>query len=147
MFKRYKKLKEQYNKDLKILQNLLEDKRTECKLINEENISLIGKMTCFEDQKCLYDDRIESLEKSNNNYRKQNDILIEWINKMINDLKIYETKDVSPITIPVYKQKTIAAIGKKYNDTTATDELFKLEHSDFGYETIVIPEIIIKRYR
>ena len=138
IFKKYKELKCKYNKDTTELKSLYDNKDMECKLLREENFQLKVEKTNWLDAKAIYNDRMETLNKENEYFRKQNDKLSEWINKIINEAEIYNVNNDNPFKIPIYKEdKHIIACGK-YDG--------KIDESNIEPEYIIIPEIKLIKY-
>lgn len=101
--------------EIKIIQ--LEDE-----LRNKDNIHYILK------------DRIENASRDNKTLMDTNNKLTEWLNKIINEIGIYEVNDIKSITIPIYKNPIKTYSGKL--------EYFKKELPNLmNNEEIIIPEI------
>ena len=101
--------------EIKIIQ--LEDE-----LRNKDNIHYILK------------DRIENASRDNKTLMDTNNKLTEWLNKIINEIGIYEVNDIKSITIPIYKNPIKTYSGKL--------EDFKKELPNLmNNEEIIIPEI------
>lgn len=82
----------------------------------------------------IQNERINSLSVNNDMLMETNRKLTEWINKIINEVGIYEVHDRKSITIPIYKNPVKAAFGK-IDDIKANMENFMAQ------EEIIIPEI------
>lgn len=138
IFKKYKELKWKYDKDTTELKSLYDNKDMECKLLREENFQLKVEKTNWLDAKAIYNDRMETLNKENEYFRKQNDKLSEWINKIINEAEIYNVNNDSPFKIPIYKEDKYLIAGGKLNGN--------IERFDADPEYITIPEIKLIKY-
>ena len=79
-------------------------------------------------------DRIKNLNNDNDILMKANQRLTDWINKIINEVGIYEVHDRRTITIPICKNPVKATFGK-IDDIKASMEGF------ISQEEIIIPEI------
>lgn len=129
---------------------LLKDKAEKAEIIEELRFQLENaekhNMQMQEELK-LKDALIEIQKERLENYNKNNDILmtanqklIDWINKMINEVGVYEVHDRHSVTIPIYKNPVKAYSGN-FND-------FKEQLPDFmNQEEILIPEIRFVRMK
>lgn len=80
-------------------------------------------------------DSIEVYRKDNNILMEANQRLTEWINKMINEVGVYEVHDRRAVTIPIFKNTVKAAVFSGKDDIKADMENFMRQ------EEIVVPEI------
>lgn len=85
--------------------------------------------------------RISTLDKDYNIIMTANQKLTDWINKIINEVGIYEVKDKRTITIPVYKNDRKIAAYKGFDELNSKLEDF-LEQ-----EEVIIPEIRFVRMK
>ncbi len=88
----------------------------------------------------LYKERMDDVIKQNDVLMKSNQKLIEWINKIINEVGIYNVEDRRTITIPIYRNPVKAMYG--------TSEEISNNLKDFVQtEEIIIPEIRFVRMK
>lgn len=88
----------------------------------------------------LYKERMDDVIKQNDVLMKSNQNLIEWINKIINEVGIYNVEDRRTITIPIYRNPVKAMYG--------TSEEISNNLKDFVQtEEIIIPEIRFVRMK
>lgn len=123
---------------------LLKDKVEKAELIeklktqmNEDKI----KITKLEEELKHKDNVIDIQRQCIETYKKDNDILMisnqkltDWVNKIINDVGIYEIEDKKSITIPICKNSHRVIAGKWDN---VKDEM----PGFLSQEEIIIPEI------
>ena len=99
-----------------------------------QNIKLSEQISHHENVNKIQRDSIDVYRKDNDTLIKANQKLIDWINKIINEVGIYEVHDRRTITIPIYKSSAKAVFGS-INDIKASMENF------VNQEEIIIPEI------
>lgn len=85
-------------------------------------------------------DRIEVGNKDYNIMLNSNQKLTDWVNKIINEVGIYEVKDRRSVAIPVYKNP-VKAIGGNMEDVKDMLPNF------LAQEEIIIPEIRFIRFK
>lgn len=93
---------------------LLKDKEEKIKIIDnlkEQNIKLDAQVSNLQHNEQIMKDRIEWLSQDNDTLLKANIKLTEWINKIINEVGIYEVQDRRTISIPICKKIESAAFG------------------------------------
>lgn len=95
---------------------------------------LRNEKSTLSDLNQILQERIEVLETDNKIVIKTNEKLTEWLNKVLNEVGVYEVKDKFSISIPIYKPKAKAMYGNVYD---VIDELPNFMSSD----EIIIPEI------
>ena len=123
---------------------LLKDRTEKTELIEKMSMLMEEdkvKITKLEEELKHKDNVIDIQKKSIETYKNDNNILMisnqkltDWVNKIINEVGIYEVKDKKSITIPIYKQNRKAIAGK-WDDIK--DEL----PGFLAQEEIIIPEI------
>lgn len=69
----------------------------------------------LEDTIALLDERIALLEKNNSNLVDQQMKLIDWIEKIINELGCYEISNKYSVTIPIFRNKHTYGNGCDYD--------------------------------
>lgn len=79
-------------------------------------------------------ERIDSLNKDNDTLMKANQRLTEWINKIINEVGIYDVHDRRTINIPIYRNP-VKAMSGNYG------EIMKEMPNFLNSEEVIIPEI------
>lgn len=77
---------------------------------------------------------LNNITKDNTILLTNNQVLLEWINKIINEVGVYNVETRQTIRIPIYKN-TIKAIGGRYKDVIKEIPNFLKQ------EEIIIPEI------
>ena len=88
----------------------------------------------------LYKERMDDVIKQNDVLMKSNQKLIEWINKIINEVGVYNVEDRRTVTIPIYRNPVQAMYG--------TSEEISNNLKDFVQtEEIIIPEIRFVRMK
>ena len=123
---------------------LLKDKEEKIEIINmltqrnidfkQQTIKLQEELNHKEEMIKIQRERIETANKDYNTIMETNQKLIEWVNKIINDVGIYEVHDRKSITIPIYKNPV-----KTYSGNIKD---LKEQLPDFmNHEEILIPEI------
>ena len=93
---------------------LLKDKEEKLKLIDilkEDNIKLDAQVSNLQHNEEIMKNRIEWLSQDNDTLLKANIKLTEWINKIINEVNIYEVQDRRTISIPICRKIESAAFG------------------------------------
>ena len=85
-------------------------------------------------------EQISRLDKDNNMLIEANKKLTDWINKMINEVGIYEVNDRHSVQIPIYKEERRAIFGNM-------DDVMKEMPNFINSETIIIPEIKFVRFK
>ena len=91
----------------------------------------------IENKKQLIDNQKEQISRLDNNNHilmASNQNLTTWINKIINEVGIYEVNDKHSITIPIYKEPRRALYGNM-------DDVMKEIPEFLNTEEIVIPQI------
>lgn len=128
---------------------LLKDKAEKTEII--ENLSILNeearvKVARLEEELKHKDDIIkiqrERIETGNKDYdilMTANQKLTEWVNKIINEVGIYEVNDRRSITIPIMKSPR--AMAGKWNDIKDAMPEF------LSQEEIIIPEIRFVRMK
>lgn len=123
---------------------LLKDKVEKTELIEKMNTLMEEakvKITRLEEELKHKDNVIDIQKQSIETYKNDNDILMtanqnltDWVNKIINEVGIYEVEDRRSITIPICKNPRRVMSGK-WDD-------IKDEMPEFlSQEEIIIPEI------
>lgn len=79
-------------------------------------------------------ERIDTANKDYNILLEANQKLTEWVNKIINEVGIYEVQDRRSIAIPICKNPVKTAFGKIDDIKTGMEEFM-------SQEEIIIPEI------
>ena len=135
--KEYKKLKwneEHLMKDNRILREKMQNYE-----IGEEQSRKASRE--LRDEKQRLEEALKTQKITLNNITKDNTILLtnnqvllEWINKIINEVGVYNVETRQTIRIPIYKN-TIKAIGGRYEDVIKEIPNFLKQ------EEIIIPEI------
>lgn len=129
---------------------LLKDKAEKIDLIEKLNMELIDIENALnmakedvkykENMNNVLKERLDAFDKDNSILMDANQKLIDWVNKMINEVGVYEVKDKHSITIPVYKNPVKTYSGKMEN--------LKEQLPDFmNQEEIIIPEIRFVRMK
>lgn len=77
---------------------------------------------------------LNNITKDNTILLTNNKVLLEWINKIINEVGVYNVETRQTIRIPIYKSP-IRAIGGRYEDVIKEIPNFLKQ------EEIIIPEI------
>ena len=101
------------------------------------------KITRLEEELKHKDNVIDIQKQSIETYKNDNDILMtanqkltDWVNKIINEVGIYEVEDKKSITIPIYKNSHRVIAGK-------WDDIRDKMPGFLSQEEIIIPEIRI----
>lgn len=123
---------------------LLKDKAEKAELIEKMNTLMEEarvKITRLEEELKHKDNVIDIQKQSIETYKNDNDILMtanqkltDWVNKIINEVGIYEVEDRRTVTIPICKNPVKAAFGN-IEDIRANMGEF------MSQEEIIIPEI------
>ena len=123
---------------------LLKDKEEKLELIEkmqnnikdlEMNLELLKTdIEHKENMNKILNERLISFEKNNNIINDNNQKLIDWINKIINEVGIYEVEDRHSVVIPIYKNPVKTYSGKLENLKEQLPEFM-------NQEEIIIPEI------
>lgn len=106
----------------------------------KHNIQLIEEIKSKENIEKIQKERISDLNNDNDILMKANQRLTDWINKIINEVGIYEVQDRRTITIPICKNPVKAAFGN-IEDIRANMGEF------MSQEEIIIPEIRFVRMK
>lgn len=85
-------------------------------------------------------EQISRLDRDNDMLMTSNKKLTDWINKMINEVGIYEVNDRHSVQIPIYKEERRAIFGNM-------DDVMKEMPNFINSETIIIPEIKFVRFK
>lgn len=88
----------------------------------------------------LYKERMDDVIKQNDVLMKSNQNLIEWINKIINEVGVYNVEDRRTITIPIYRNPVKAMYGTSKEISDNLKEFVETEE-------IIIPEIRFVRMK
>lgn len=88
----------------------------------------------------LYKERMDDVIKQNDVLMKSNQKLIEWINKIINEVGIYNVEDRRTVTIPIYKNPIKAMYGTSKEISNNLKDFVQTEE-------IIIPEIRFVRMK
>lgn len=123
---------------------LLKDKAEKAELIEKMNTLMEEarvKITRLEEESKHKDNVIDIQKQSIETYKNDNDILMtanqkltDWVNKIINEVGIYEVEDRRSVTIPIYKQNRRVMVGK-------WDDIKDEMPGFLSQEEIIIPEI------
>lgn len=123
---------------------LLKDKAEKAELIEKMNTLMEEarvKITRLEEESKHKDNVIDIQKQSIETYKNDNDILMtanqkltDWVNKIINEVGIYEVEDRRSVTIPICKNSHRVIAGKWDN---VKDEI----PGFLSQEEIIIPEI------
>lgn len=123
---------------------LLKDKAEKAELIEKMNTLMEEarvKITRLEEESKHKDNVIDIQKQSIETYKNDNDILMtanqkltDWVNKIINEVGIYEVEDRRSVTIPICKQNHRVIAGKWDN---VKDKM----PGFLSQEEIIIPEI------
>ena len=136
--------KEDYERKLDHIDRLVEQNREYENKINEldfqldqaekHNFELNNINKNLEQVNGMQKERIEMLDNDNNILLRANQQLTEWVNKIINEVGIYDVKDRRTITIPICKNP-VKAMSGKFGDISQ-------QMPDFmAQEEIIVPEI------
>ena len=117
--KKYNKMIDQYEEERKELIRQLND-------INDEKTEIKLRYDC------LKSDRVNT-----ETVLKQNNKLIDWIEKILKEVNTCQVNDRRAFIIPIYKDN-----GSIYYKDRASNNIYE-EHE----EVTIIPEIIIKKVR
>ena len=88
----------------------------------------------------LYKNRVDDLNKQLDALLKTNQNLVDWVNKIITEVGVYDVKTKDHITIPIYKNPIKAMYG-------TPDEIKENMKEFVQTEEIVIPEIRFVRMK
>ena len=123
---------------------LLKDKVEKAELIEKMNTLMEEakvKITRLEEELKHKDNVIDIQKQSIETYKNDNDILMtanqnltDWVNKIINEVGIYEVEDRRSITIPICKNPRRVMSGK-------WDDIKDEMPGFLSQEEIIIPEI------
>ena len=123
---------------------LLKDKVEKAELIEKMNTLMEEakvKITRLEEELKHKDNVIDIQKQSIETYKNDNDILMtanqnltDWVNKIINEVGIYEVEDRRSITIPICKNPHRVMAGK-------WDDIKDEMPGFLSQEEIIIPEI------
>ena len=123
---------------------LLKDKAEKAELIEKTNTLMEEarvKITRLEEELKHKDNVIDIQKQSIETYKNDNDILMtanqkltDWVNKIINEVGIYEVEDRRSVTIPICKNSHRVIAGKWDN---VKDKM----PGFLSQEEIIIPEI------
>ena len=123
---------------------LLKDKVEKAELIEKMNTLMEEakvKITRLEEELKHKDNVIDIQKQSIETYKNDNDILMtanqnltDWVNKIINEVGIYEVEDRRSITIPICKNHCRVMAGK-------WDDIKDEMPGFLSQEEIIIPEI------
>jgi hypothetical protein len=87
-----------------------------CERKNDQICQLTTERNNLKELHNLLEKRVNTLENLNENLITENKKLIEWIEKIINEVGCYTVPDGNHVTIPVYKNKCEPAYyGQAYN--------------------------------
>jgi predicted nuclease with TOPRIM domain len=117
----------------------LEKNKEEIELLNNKNTQLDDQIAHKIDINKMQRERIDELYKTNDMLLKTNQRLTDWINKIINEVGIYEVNDRRSITIPIMKNPVKAMCG-------SPEEIKENMEQFCNQEEIIIPEIRFVRY-
>lgn len=128
---------------------LLKDKEEKLEIIDmltQQNVSYEKQIIRLQEELKHKDDiikiqreRIETGNKDYNILMTANQKLTEWVNKIINEVGIYEVNDRRSVTIPIMKSPR--AMAGKWNDIKDAMPEF------LSQEEIIIPEIRFVRMK
>lgn len=123
---------------------LLKDKAEKTELIEKMNTLIEEarvKIARLEEELKHKDNIIDIQKQSIETYKNDNDILMtanqkltDWVNKIINEVGIYEVEDRRTVTIPIYKNPRRVIAGKWDDIKDGMPEFL-------SQEEIIIPEI------
>ena len=123
---------------------LLKDKSEKAEIIEKMNTLMEEarvKITRLEEELKHKDSVINIQKQSIETYKNDNDILMtanqkltDWVNKIINEVGIYEVEDRRSVTIPICKQNHRVMAGK-------WDDIKDEMPGFLSQEEIIIPEI------
>ena len=123
---------------------LLKDKVEKAELIENMNILIEEsrvKIARLEEELKHKDNVIDIQKQSIETYKNDNDILMtanqkltDWVNKIINEVGIYEVEDKRTVTIPICKNPRRVIAGKWDDIKDGMPEFL-------SQEEIIIPEI------
>lgn len=129
---------------------LLKDKVEKAELIEIMNTLMEEakvKITKLEEELKHKDNVIDIQKQSIETYKNDNDILMtanqkltDWVNKIINEVGIYEVEDRRSVTIPICKQNRRVMSGK-------WDDIKDEMPGFLSQEEIIIPEIRFVRMK
>lgn len=112
----------------------IEELEQKIEKLNKDIYALRESKLNLEQFKEAQNHRIEILDRNNDILMKTNHQLTEWINKMINEVGLYEVENTQAFTIPIYKDSRKLIAGRY-------DEMMKQMPDFLNTEEIVIPEI------
>ena len=123
---------------------LLKDKTEKAEIIEKMNILIEEarvKIARLEEELKHKDNIIDIQKQSIETYKNDNDILMtanqkltDWVNKIINEVGIYEVEDRRTVTIPICKNPRKVIAGKWDDIKDGMPEFL-------SQEEIIIPEI------
>ena len=129
---------------------LLKDKAEKTELIEKMNILIEEarvKIARLEEELKHKDNIIDIQKQSIETYKNDNDILMtanqkltDWVNKIINEVGIYEVEDRRTVTIPICKNPRRVIAGKWDDIKDGMPEFL-------SQEEIIIPEIRFVRMK
>ena len=129
---------------------LLKDKAEKTELIEKMNTLIEEarvKIARLEEELKHKDSVIDIQKQSIETYKNDNDILMtsnqkltDWVNKIINEVGIYEVEDRRTVTIPICKNPRKVIAGKWDDIKDGMPELL-------SQEEIIIPEIRFVRMK
>ena len=144
MFNRIDISKREWEEKCNTNRALLKDKAEKVELIEKLKMQIDEdkiKITKLEEELKHRDNVIDIQKKYIETYKKDNDILMvsnqkltDWVNKIINEVGIYEIEDKKSITIPICKNPHRVIAGKWDN---VKDKM----PGFLSQEEIIIPEI------
>lgn len=122
--------------------NLLKIEYLEEQLRNAEkhNLALQEELKHKDNVNDIQKESLETYKRDNDTLLTANQKLTDWVNKIINEVGIYEVEDRRSVTIPIVKNP-VRAIGGKWDDVK--DELPNF----LSQEEIIIPEIRFVRMK
>lgn len=124
--------KEEWEEKCSTNRALLKDKEEKIKIIDdlkEKNMKLDAQVSNLQHNEKIMKDRIDWLSQDNDILLKANVRLTEWINKIINEVGIYDVQDRRTISIPICRKIDSAA----FDNSKIVPFMEK--------EEIIIPEI------
>lgn len=122
-------LKQKAEKDIYIGQ--LEERLKESET---RNALLENELANMKSTNSTQEYNIKNLNKDNNILLTANQKLTEWVNKIINEVGIYEVQDRRTIAIPIFKNPVKAMYGKMDDIRDHMEEFVQREE-------VIVPEI------
>ena len=92
----------------------------------QERSKLLEQINSYKNNIKEKDRRITNLTDDNNLLLKENNKLLEWISKIINEVNVYTVNSDMKITLPIYKR---------------TDEIGFADGELYCHNEIILPEI------